>query len=87
MLKLRLKSDLSPQKNKELRGEFTKRLGERMKELRKQKGLTQQGLAEKTSLHLTYISHLELGKYHPTVFVLWKISKALGVSMSELTNF
>ncbi|KKQ07217.1 MAG: hypothetical protein US19_C0053G0007, partial [Candidatus Daviesbacteria bacterium GW2011_GWB1_36_5] len=38
-------------------------------------------------LHLTYVGHLELGKYHPTVFVMWKISKALGVSMNELTGF
>ncbi len=46
-----------------------------------------QELAEKAGLHLTYVGHLELGKYHPTVFVMWKISKALGVSMNELMSF
>ncbi|EKD90355.1 MAG: hypothetical protein ACD_31C00008G0027 [uncultured bacterium] len=73
--------------NKKLRREFTKRLSERLKEVRKSKKLTQQELAEKAGLHLTYVGHLELGKYHPTVFVMWKISKALGVSMNELTGF
>jgi len=48
--------------------------------------MTQQELAEKAGLHLTYVGHLELGKYHPTVFVMWKIAKALGVSVNELTN-
>jgi transcriptional regulator with XRE-family HTH domain len=50
-------------------------------------GQSQQELAEKAGLHLTYVGHLELGKYHPTVFVMWKISKALGVSMNELCDF
>jgi transcriptional regulator with XRE-family HTH domain len=86
MPKLQLKSDLSHQENKNLRDEFTMKLGKRLKEVRKQKGLTQQELAEKASLHLTYVSHLELGKYHPTVFVMMKISKALGVSMNDLTD-
>lgn len=73
--------------NKKLRKEFTKRLSERLREVRKNKKMTQQELAERAGLHLTYVGHLELGKYHPTVFVMWKISKALGISMNELTNF
>ncbi|MBI4038744.1 helix-turn-helix transcriptional regulator [Candidatus Daviesbacteria bacterium] len=72
--------------NSRLRREFTKRLSERLKEARKNKKLTQQELAEKAGLHLTYVGHLELGKYHPTVYVMWKIAKALGVSMNDLTN-
>lgn len=87
MNNLSFKVPLDEGQNKKLRTEFTKRLGERLREVRKQKGLTQQQLAEKAILHLTYVGHLELGKYHPTVFVMWKISKALGVSMKELTDF
>ena len=66
--------------------EARKRLSIRIRELRKKKKWTQQELAEKAGLHLTYVGHLELGKYHPTVFVMWKIAKALGVSVNELTN-
>jgi transcriptional regulator with XRE-family HTH domain len=54
--------------------------------VRKEKGLTQQKLAEEADLHLTYVAHLEYGKYHPTVFVLWKIAKALGVTLNDLTH-
>lgn len=84
---LSFKTPVTETENKKLRREFTKRLSERLKEVRKSKKLTQQELAEKAGLHLTYVGHLELGKYHPTVFVMWKISKALGVSINEFTNF
>ncbi len=73
--------------NRKLRKEFTTKLSARLREVRKDKKLTQQELAEKAGLHLTYVGHLELGKYHPTVFVMWKVAKALGVSMNDLTNF
>lgn len=73
--------------NRRLRKEYTKLLSERLKNVRKEKKVTQQELAERAGLHLTYVGHLELGKYHPTVYVMWKIAKALGVSMNDLTNF
>ena len=72
--------------NKKLKDEFTKHLSQRLKEVRISKKMTQQELAEKAGLHLTYVGHLELGKYHPTVFVIWKIAKALGVSPDKLIN-
>lgn len=70
--------------NKRLRDEFSEHLSKRLKELRVSKKMTQQELAEKAGLHLTYIGHLELGKYHPTVFVIWKIARVLGVTLNEL---
>jgi len=87
MNSLLIRQPLESNENRKLRREYTKRLSERLRELRKNKKLTQQELAEKAGLHLTYVGHLELGKYHPTVFVMWKISKALGVSMNDLTDF
>lgn len=84
---LSFQTPITEAENKKLRREYTKRLSEKLKEVRKSKKLTQQELAEKAGLHLTYVGHLELGKYHPTVYVMWKISKALGISMNELTSF
>lgn len=84
---LAFKTPLDEGQNRKLRKEFTSRLSSRLRDIRKSKKLTQQELAEKAGLHLTYVGHLELGKYHPTVFVMWKISKALGVSINELTDF
>lgn len=85
MSSLQFKTPRDENENRKLRKEFTKQLSERLKETRKSKKMTQQELAEKAGLHLTYVGHLELGKYHPTVFVMWKIAKALGVSMNELS--
>jgi transcriptional regulator with XRE-family HTH domain len=86
MKPLALNSNLSKSENKRLREEFSKRVAKRLKEIRQSKKITQQQLAEKASLHLTYIGHLELAKYHPTVYVMWKIAKALKVSLDELTR-
>lgn len=85
--KLKFKTPLDDGQNRKLRKEFTGRLSTKLREVRKNKKLTQQELAEKAGLHLTYVGHLELGKYHPTVFVMWKIAKALNVSINELTDF
>lgn len=87
MANLNLKSHIEAGDNKKLRQEFTKQLSQRLREVRKAKGITQQELAERAGLHLTYVGHLEAGKYHPTVFVMWKVAKALGVGLDELTAF
>lgn len=83
---LTYKTPLDQEENKKLRDKFTKHVGHRLREIRKGRKLTQQELAEKAGLHLTYIGHLELGKYHPTVFVMWKIAKALDMSIDELID-
>jgi transcriptional regulator with XRE-family HTH domain len=45
-------------------------------------GLTQERLAEKADLHPVYISHVERGIKAVSVEALWKISKALRVSLT-----
>lgn len=87
MAKLSIRGDLSTSDNARLREDFTERLSERLREMRKNKKMTQQEVAEKAGLHLTYVGHLEAGKYHPTMFVVWKVAKALGVGLDELINF
>lgn len=87
MSTLLFKTPRDESENRKLRKEFTSRLSERLKEVRKTKKMTQQELADKAGLHLTYVGHLELGKYHPTVYVMWKIARALGVSINDLTEF
>lgn len=72
--------------NKKQKHELTKVVSKRIREVRKEKQFTQQELAEKAGLHLTYVGHLEIGKYHPSVFVLWKIAKVLEVDLDSLTS-
>jgi transcriptional regulator with XRE-family HTH domain len=83
---LNLQDNLSAEENKKLKTEFSKRLANRIREVRKSKKKTQQEVAEKAGLHLTYLGHLELGKYHPTAFVIWKVAKALEVPIETLLD-
>lgn len=86
MSTLNFKTPIDAKENRKLRDKLANHLSQRLKEVRKNKKLTQQELADKAGLHLTYVGHLELGKYHPTVFVMWKIAKVLGVSIDKLID-
>ena len=86
MAKLTLRANLSESENARLKEEYSEKLAEKLKELRVKRGMKQEELANAATVHLTYISHLEAAKYHPSVFVIWKIAKALNVSINELTD-
>lgn len=59
-------------------------MGEKVKYLRKIKGLTQQELAEKTNLSQSYISAIEQGDKIPTLYTLDLIAGVLGVESVDL---
>ena len=62
-------------------------LGLKIKEIRKQKKLTQEKLAEMIDLDIGYISKLEVGRNFPTIGTLEKIADALDVEIYELFQF
>ena len=63
------------------------KFGDKMQKARKGKGVTQEELAAKLSMHRTYIGLIERGERNPTIRTLYKISKALGVQASDLLPF
>jgi len=63
---------------------FLKAFGKRLARIRKQKGFTQEKLAELVDLHFTYIGMVERGTRNPTIANVYKISKALKVDIKEL---
>ncbi|MCL5798110.1 MAG: helix-turn-helix domain-containing protein [Patescibacteria group bacterium] len=63
------------------------KFGEKMQKTRKEKGVTQEELAAKLSMHRTYIGLIERGERNPTIRTLYKIAKALGVDSSKLLPF
>lgn len=63
------------------------KLGKQLKIARKNKGLTQEQLAEKVKIHPTYVGKLEGGKNNPSVKMLYKISLALDVKLKDLFDF
>lgn len=55
-----------------------------LRELRQERGLSQEELGFEAGLHRTYISQLELGRKNPTLKTLYMLSCALDVSLTEL---
>ena len=62
------------------------KFGEKIKSLRKEKGLSQEKLAHLSKLDRTYIPSIESGKRNISITVLEKISNALGMTVSEVTK-
>jgi transcriptional regulator with XRE-family HTH domain len=60
-------------------------IGSRIAELRKQRGLTQQELAEASGILCNNISRVEAGRYNVTLDTLSKLAAALSVTL-ELTE-
>lgn len=55
-----------------------KRIGNRIRELREQAGISQDRLAEMTGLYKQNISRIESGKYSTGIDIISKIAQALG---------
>lgn len=56
----------------------------KIKELRKQKGFTQEALAKKAGISSNYFAKIERGTINTSVEKANKIAKALGVAVSEI---
>lgn len=63
---------------------YLDRIGDRFKELRKEKNLTLKELSEKTGLSIGYLSNLERNISSPTLEYMQRICEILGVSITEL---
>jgi len=62
-------------------------LPKRLKELRKEKGWSQQKLAEKTGLSFNAVTKIEQGlAKHPTLKTLLKLADAFGISLDDLVG-
>ena len=61
-----------------------KQFGERVRDLRLAKGLSQEELAFRAGVHRTYLGGIERGERNPALKNIAEIAKALGVTLSEL---
>ena len=68
------------------RMDMRKLVGDNCARIRKQRGLTQEELAELCGLSQQYLSDLERGKRNPTIVTIYEISQALGVSHLEMVQ-
>ncbi len=58
--------------------------GEAVRALRRERGLSQEALAEKANLHTNYISLVERGLSAPALDTICALADALGVTVSAL---
>jgi len=63
---------------------LNKKLGEKLKEVRIAKGLSQGDIAKKLNVHRSYISGIERGVRNPTIKNVGKLAYALGIDPHNL---
>jgi transcriptional regulator with XRE-family HTH domain len=61
-----------------------KGLGEEVRELRKERNLSQEALAHLAGIHTNVVGRLERGTYNPTVLTLLAITTKLNTSLAAL---
>ncbi len=62
-------------------------LAKRLKELRAEKGFSQEELAYQSGLTLSQIARIETVKINPTISTIFKIARTLNVDVCEIFNF
>lgn len=62
------------------------KLGNRIKSLRQNMGISQEDFALKIGMDRTYYSAIENGKHNITIKNLYKIANGLKITISELLN-
>jgi transcriptional regulator with XRE-family HTH domain len=59
------------------------RVSKNIQRIRREKDLSQEEVAHRADIHQTYLSGVETGKRNPSILVVERIAKALGVDVSE----
>lgn len=60
--------------------------GQAVRRCRKSMGVSQEALAQLTEIHRTYIGGIERGERNPTLLMIHRLAKALGVSPARLLS-
>ena len=63
-----------------------KKIGERIKKLRLEKGISQQELAVKLDYEKSNMSRLESGRINPRITTLYNVASALKIPLAELLS-
>lgn len=64
--------------------DMRKLVGENFARLRKERGLTQEQVEERSGFSQWYISSLERGRRNPTIISLYELANAIGVRVADL---
>lgn len=67
-----------------MKSNLNEAFGKAIKQLRTDRALSQQELADYSEVDRSYISDLERGRYNPTLDTIFRLSEILKVKPSEL---
>lgn len=62
------------------------RLAKNLRRLREEKGWSQEAFAHEAGIHRTYVSDIERGARNPTITIVEKLAKPLGVPLGALLD-
>ena len=63
-----------------------KMFGSKVRELRKERGMSQEALADAASINRSYLSEIEQGIVSPTIVIVLRLAKAFDVPASALVD-
>ncbi|MQX77796.1 MULTISPECIES: helix-turn-helix domain-containing protein [Sinorhizobium] len=66
--------------------DMRKLVGRNFARLRREKGLTQEDVEERSGYSQQYLSGLERGRRNPSIITIYEIAQALGVSHVDLVQ-
>lgn len=67
-----------------MRNEKLVAFGQRVREIRKSRGLSQEGMAALAGVDRSYMGHIERGEKNITLTKIYQISDALGIEVADL---
>jgi len=65
---------------------YLRRLGERVRTLRNQRGMTRKALAQHAKVSERYLAQLEVGKGNCSIVLLRRIARAIGLPVTQLVH-
>lgn len=70
-------------KRREEKQRFAVKIGGHLRKLREGKKISQENLSLKAGYYRTYVGKIEQGKYSPSLHTVWRLSDALGLSLTD----
>lgn len=64
--------------------DIRQRLGSNLRRAREERGWSQEEFADRANIHRTYVSDIERGARNPTIAVVERLARALGIGAADL---
>jgi len=73
----------NPRDRKAEKDRFGVSFGKHLRKIRSIKGISRENLSLNAGYYRTYVNKIERGYYSPSLHTVWRLSHALGMSLSE----